>query len=1535
MALPPALQRWEPLIRQAAARHGVPPELLAAIVEFESGGNPTARNRASGASGLGQVMPREAGFPGRPSAQELLDPATNLDWSARILAAPLKRWGSLEQATAAYFGALDAKGNITGSRDANGTSGNQYVGRVMAGYARLLEAQPGAPQGRGAQPPPADVPAGRAVEALPADVPATGAQPVGPTARPAPTNGTVVRRAPGTPPVRLTVGQRAAPAGPAGTVDRTRLPRPAPGQVIVLKQRAAPAPPSASDRTPPQSTGARAPVTAPAAAATVPTAATTAPPPGGQRYWPIVGQRPGAVNNPFGAGQARSAGAEGLKLSSSNTGADLTAPYGAPIVAETSGQVLEVYEPQGDSRGGRGRNATENDGYGGSVMVGYDDGTRAKYSHAAFGSIKVKPGQRVAPAQPLAAAGDSGNATGPHTDYMFWDRSGRLVNGAGQRFLPVPVRPGGGGLGQGGAEMPLEDTPDPGPVTAPAPPPAAPAPAPAPTNKSARQAQAEREAAAAREAVRQWENQASNVERNLQLFQTAERYDPQKHGQSEDPRWRTPDPEFGTVPEGYVIVTSDPVDGVLLISQPYSKAQVEQQVRKLTSDLTFARQQRQAALTSLDKAEATIAAEVDKTEASAGKPPERITVNGVVYERQADGTWKKATGIPEAPPTEAQAPARVTIDGVTYERQPDGTWKKAAGLPEGTPPAAPAPPHAGSPSTEGGLWTYDPKTGWSQVPGTAVARRPGPVSTVDLEQSVLILDENGEPLYVIGKDVDPQPKILGSTSGPYVLQYDPTTQTAEWVENKAFIRKPEEISASPDVQYIVREDPVTGELTREENPAYNPWSSANRLTGQGPAEGKVIHIDRFGQTHVADTLTPEERRLVGRRYTAGTEQAEATVEATRAGTEQTRTATEQARFDLERDRKEAEEFQAVEEAIRAGASPAEVRGLVLQAARNVADWTNLQNAETSRQTQLEAARHNLAQEESEQRGRRTAEAAEARQGAAGYRMATAPFQTALLGSLSQVADPRAVARSMNIAPGVSEPVATMWDQRQAEQRATAQQRQAAAARQQEPWFAPSPFSARPAQPGALPGAAQPAPAQQGAQAQPPARQTQPAAQQGVSARLPGQSYTGAVDEARQAVDLGTGRARTYYQDNTYEDWPIPQQGEAPAAPGPEPQPQGRQPDPDRAAVDLESEGRPGWARTYYLDGSYEDWEIPQGGGARAAPPAAPPDAPPTPADTRPGPEAIGVGGYYVGGGVYPGHPEGGGSFMVPMYVPRFAPGGAGQGGGGGGSADGRPLRRRLPVPGRHAVPTGELGWVQTEYDDGALETWHVEDGPAWEGVGGMGAGYHGQDPPGMGSGWDVGTARGGGSIWQLPPPASTNVGFGAQTALAQPDQPQPGSASAGTAGGYGGPQPSGGGEGGGVYGRTGGGAYGAGSGASPFGTVAPPTIRSPGEPGQQALAPGWDMASPSPFSTHGVGGPSGSAGQATLYGRGASAVPVGVLPGAGGGRGGAATTAPPRSGSYYGGPTLPGPMSPLQRLLTQAGVVPLSAGRAAGSPATV
>lgn len=137
--LPPALRKWEPLITETAARYGLSPALLAGLVQMESGGQPGAVS-AAGAVGLGQVMPAEAGFTGRPTRDQLLDPATNLDWSARILSDNIKRWGAQDKGIAAYLGAIDRNGNIVGGDPYTGISGSNYVWNVLTN-ARTFSGQ--------------------------------------------------------------------------------------------------------------------------------------------------------------------------------------------------------------------------------------------------------------------------------------------------------------------------------------------------------------------------------------------------------------------------------------------------------------------------------------------------------------------------------------------------------------------------------------------------------------------------------------------------------------------------------------------------------------------------------------------------------------------------------------------------------------------------------------------------------------------------------------------------------------------------------------------------------------------------------------------------------------------------------------------------------------------------------------------------------------------------------------------------------------------------------------------------------------------------------------------------------------------------------------------------------------------------------------------------------------------------------------------------------------------------------------------------
>jgi len=97
LTLPPTIP-YAQEIERAAARHGLDPALLAALVDVESSFNPRAVSYA-GAMGLAQVMPVTAGELG---LSDPYDPAANLDAGARYLAWLLGRYGRLDLALAAY-----------------------------------------------------------------------------------------------------------------------------------------------------------------------------------------------------------------------------------------------------------------------------------------------------------------------------------------------------------------------------------------------------------------------------------------------------------------------------------------------------------------------------------------------------------------------------------------------------------------------------------------------------------------------------------------------------------------------------------------------------------------------------------------------------------------------------------------------------------------------------------------------------------------------------------------------------------------------------------------------------------------------------------------------------------------------------------------------------------------------------------------------------------------------------------------------------------------------------------------------------------------------------------------------------------------------------------------------------------------------------------------------------------------------------------------------------------------------------------------
>jgi len=112
VSVPEPVRQWCSLIQSAAQEHSLDPYLVAAIIFQESHGNPSAYSH-SGAVGLMQVMPRDgiaAGFQcingpcfaGRPSSDELYDPAFNISYGCQILAGLVQKHGSIREALRAY-----------------------------------------------------------------------------------------------------------------------------------------------------------------------------------------------------------------------------------------------------------------------------------------------------------------------------------------------------------------------------------------------------------------------------------------------------------------------------------------------------------------------------------------------------------------------------------------------------------------------------------------------------------------------------------------------------------------------------------------------------------------------------------------------------------------------------------------------------------------------------------------------------------------------------------------------------------------------------------------------------------------------------------------------------------------------------------------------------------------------------------------------------------------------------------------------------------------------------------------------------------------------------------------------------------------------------------------------------------------------------------------------------------------------------------------------------------------------------------------
>ncbi|MFN0074216.1 MAG: transglycosylase SLT domain-containing protein [Chloroflexota bacterium] len=121
-----AFQYWEPL-ELAARAAGANPEVIAALLVVEGSGERAVSY--AGAMGLMQLMPDKF----RPG-DDPFDVPTNFRRAAEHIAYLHGIYGSSERVAAAYFGAVDRFGNITGASDGN-VNGFEYVGRFQSAAA--------------------------------------------------------------------------------------------------------------------------------------------------------------------------------------------------------------------------------------------------------------------------------------------------------------------------------------------------------------------------------------------------------------------------------------------------------------------------------------------------------------------------------------------------------------------------------------------------------------------------------------------------------------------------------------------------------------------------------------------------------------------------------------------------------------------------------------------------------------------------------------------------------------------------------------------------------------------------------------------------------------------------------------------------------------------------------------------------------------------------------------------------------------------------------------------------------------------------------------------------------------------------------------------------------------------------------------------------------------------------------------------------------------------------------------------------------
>jgi soluble lytic murein transglycosylase-like protein len=135
-----------PLIDSSAAKHGLKPELIRAVITQESAGRPCAVS-ARGAQGLMQIMPATAED---LQLSDPLDPKQNVDAGSRYLKSLLDRFGGdLARALGAYNagpGAVEREGGVPPIDETQ-----NYVAEILKALKQGPAASPPGSAGTSAQ----------------------------------------------------------------------------------------------------------------------------------------------------------------------------------------------------------------------------------------------------------------------------------------------------------------------------------------------------------------------------------------------------------------------------------------------------------------------------------------------------------------------------------------------------------------------------------------------------------------------------------------------------------------------------------------------------------------------------------------------------------------------------------------------------------------------------------------------------------------------------------------------------------------------------------------------------------------------------------------------------------------------------------------------------------------------------------------------------------------------------------------------------------------------------------------------------------------------------------------------------------------------------------------------------------------------------------------------------------------------------------------------------------------------------------------